>query len=130
MTMNNPLAAVLSRIQNAERIGKREITTKANSTVIREVLSIMKDEGYIAGFEEHQDAKGNYLTITLSGRLNKTGVITPNFNVTTDGFVRFEKRYLPAKDFGVLILTTNRGIITHKRAKEENVGGKLIAYAY
>ncbi len=130
MSMNNPLAAVLSRIQNAERIGKKGFTTKCNSNLIRQVLTILKEEGYIEGFEETKDAKGNLLTVKLSGNLNKTGVITPNFNVGVDEFVRFEKRYLPAKDFGVIILTTNKGIITHKQAKEANVGGNLIAFAY
>jgi small subunit ribosomal protein S8 len=62
--------------------------------------------------------------------VNKLGVVTPRFNVKQDGFVTFEKRYLPAKDFGVLILTTTKGIITHKQAKEASLGGKLIAYAY
>lgn len=130
MTMNNPLAAVLSRIQNAERLGKREFTTHVNSKVIRAVLQILKDEGYIAGFSETPDDKGSTLTVQLSGQLNRTGVITPNFDVGMGDFVQFEKRYLPAKDFGVLILTTNKGIVTHKKAKEENAGGKLIAYAY
>lgn len=130
MSMNNQLAAVLSRIVNAEKISRPTFTTLCNSKLIRQVLTILKEEGYIADFVENKDAKGNSLTITLSGQLNKTGVITPNFNVSTDEFVSFEKRYLPSKDFGVLILTTNKGIITHKKAKEENVGGKLIAYAY
>ena len=130
MSLNNPLATVLSRIQNAERLGKRELTTHVNSKVIRAVLQILKDEGYIAAFTETPDKKGASLTITLCGRLNKTGVITPKFNVKTEDFVQFEKRYLPAKDFGALILTTNKGVITHKKAKEENVGGKLIAYVY
>lgn len=130
MTMNNPLAAVLSRIQNAEKLGKREFTTHVNSKVIRSVLSLMQEEGYIAGFVETKDSKGAFLTVTLAGALNKTGAIMPRFNVGVDEFTRFEKRYLPAKDFGILILTTNKGIMTHKKAKEENVGGKLIAYAY
>jgi small subunit ribosomal protein S8 len=130
MSMNNPLAAVLSKIQNAEKVGKREIVTLCNSKMIRQVLEILKTEGYVADVEEITDAKGNALKITLSGMVNDTGVITPNFNVGTDGFVSFEKRYLPSKDFGVLILTTNKGVITHKEAKEQNVGGKLIAFAY
>lgn len=130
MTMNNPLAAVLSRIRNAERIGKRQFTTRVNSKIIRAVLDIMAEEGYIAGYEQTEDSKGDLLTIMLTGRVNNAGVITPSFNVSRQGFVQFEKRYLPSKDFGVLILTTNKGIITHKKAKEEGVGGKLIAFAY
>jgi small subunit ribosomal protein S8 len=128
--MNNPLASVLSRIQNAERIGKREFTTQSNSKVIRAVLDIIKNEGFIAGYEEETDAKGNLLTVKLNGNVNKTGVVTPNFTVQNDNFEMFEKRYLPAKDFGVLIVTTSQGIMTHKQAKEAKLGGKLLAYAY
>ena len=42
----------------------------------------------------------------------------------------FEKRFLPAKDFGVLIISTNKGLLTQKQAKEQNVGGALVAYCY
>jgi small subunit ribosomal protein S8 len=130
MSMNNPLAAVLSRIQNAERIGKREFTTRCNSTVIKRVLAIIQAEGFIAGFEEITDKKGDLLVVKLSGNLNKTGVVTPNFTVTRDRYEMFEQRYLPAKDFGVLIVSTSKGIMTHKQAKDAKIGGKLLAYAY
>jgi small subunit ribosomal protein S8 len=130
MSMNNPLAAVLSRIKNAEKIGKREVTTLSNSKVIKAVLTIIQEEGYIAGFEEVADSKGDFLVIKLRGNLNGLGVITPNFTVQKDEFERFEQRYLPAKDFGVLIVTTNQGIMTHRRAKDAGIGGKLIAFAY
>ena len=130
MSMNNPLAAILSRIQNAERIGKREFTTTSNSKVIRAILAIIQHEGFIAGFEETPDKKGNLLLVKLNGNLNKVGVVTPNFTVTRDKYEMFEQRYLPAKDFGVLIVSTNKGIMTHKQAKEQRLGGKLLAYAY
>jgi small subunit ribosomal protein S8 len=130
MTMNNPLAAVLSNIQNAQRLGRAEITTLSNSKVIRAVLAILQENGYIAGFSETNDRKGNLLSVRLSGQLNKTGVVTPNFTVTAANFEMFEQRYLPAKDFGVLIVTTSKGIMTHKQAKEQGLGGKLLAYAY
>jgi len=43
---------------------------------------------------------------------------------------KFEARYLPAQDFGILIITTNRGVMTHSDAKKMGVGGKLLAYVY
>lgn len=130
MTMNNPLAAVLSRIQNAEKLGKREFTTHCTSKIIKAVLGIMKAEGYIEDYNETKDQKGNLLTVKLCGKLNKTGVVTPNFTVKHDNYEMFEKRYLPAKDFGILLVTTSKGIMTHKQAREQSIGGKLIAYAY
>ena len=130
MSMNNPLATVLSRIQNAEHYGKQEFTVLQNSTLIKAVLSIMKNEGYIKEFKEQKDKKGDKLTITLSGRINKTGVVTPRFTVKNNNYERFEKRYLPGRDFGILLVTTNKGLMTHKQAKSEKLGGKLVAYAY
>ena len=43
---------------------------------------------------------------------------------------KFEKRYLPAKDFGILLVTTNKGVMTHEEAKKNHVGGKLLAYVF
>jgi small subunit ribosomal protein S8 len=130
MTMNNPLASVLSKIQNAQRLSRSEITTVSNSKVIRAVLAIMQENNYVAGISQSEDKKGSALTVKLSGQLNKTGVVTPNFTVKAGNFEMFEKRYLPAKDFGILIVTTSKGMMTHKQAKEAKLGGKLIAYAY
>ncbi len=50
--------------------------------------------------------------------------------MTTEEFEKFEKRFLPAKDFGFLILSTSKGIMTHLAAKEKSIGGKLLAYVY
>ena len=47
-----------------------------------------------------------------------------------DEFEKFEKRYLPAKNFGILIVTTPEGIMTHNEAKERGIGGRLLAYMY
>jgi small subunit ribosomal protein S8 len=50
--------------------------------------------------------------------------------VKTGDLEKFEARYLPAQDFGVLILTTTRGVLTHTQAKQGGVGGKLLAFVY
>lgn len=52
------------------------------------------------------------------------------YSVKVSDFVKFEARFLPAQDFGVLILTTTEGVMTHTDAKEKGVGGKLLAYVY
>ncbi len=43
---------------------------------------------------------------------------------------KYESRYLPAQDFGVLILTTTKGVLSHTEAKKMGVGGKLLAFVY
>jgi len=121
---------VLSAIDNAERISKPVMVTKQSSTVITRVLDVLKTEGYVTGYEVAEDGKGNALTIELKQAINRAGAIKPRFAVKADGFVKFEKRFLPAQGFGVLIVSTPHGIMTHTEAKRKNTGGKLLAYCY
>lgn len=130
MSLNDTLASVLSQIDNANKVGKTSVTTKFSSKLTIQVLEIMKDAGYIGGVEEIVDQKGNYLTIQLSGSLNKCGVIKPRFAIKFSDFEKFEKRFLLAKGFGFIIVSTNQGLLTHTQAKEKNIGGKLISFCY
>ena len=130
MSNNDTLASVLSQLDNAVKVGKPSITTSFSSKVIKKVLELMKDFGYIADFEEVEDVKGNFLKINLNGKLNKCGVVKPRFAISINNLERFEKKYLPARGFGVLIISTNQGLMTHNDAKEKNLGGKLISYCY
>jgi small subunit ribosomal protein S8 len=68
--------------------------------------------------------------VALSGQINDCGVIRPRYSVKMSDLERFEARYLPAQDFGVLILTTTKGVLTHTQAKNGGVGGKLLAFVY
>lgn len=126
MTNNDTLSNVLSTIHNAEQRGQKTVTTQYNSKVIRSVLDLMKQKQYIGSYEELD--KG--LKINLIGNLNKCNSIKPRFRCSLEDYQKYEQRFLPAKDFGILILTTNKGILTHQKAKEEGVGGKLLSYAY
>ena len=130
MSLNDPLGNVMSFINNYKKIGKKLVPLKNNSKLIREVLKVLKESKYIGTFVEIKDDKSNKININLLGNVNKCGVIKPRYKVKKDGFEKFEKRYLPAKDFGILIVSTSKGIMTHKQAKEKNIGGKLIAYIY
>jgi len=128
--LNDPLANVLSHINNHEKLGRKEVTVLNNSKIIRKILSLLNEHNYVGEFVQIEDGKGNLLKINLLGTINKTGVIKPRFNVKKDNFEKFEKRYLPAKDFGILIVSTSKGMMTHNQAKESGLGGRLIAYCY
>ncbi len=130
MSLNDPLANILSQIVNYEKSGKKEIVTRNISKTVKTVLTIMQDNLYIGGFEEIQDSKGNSLKIHLLGRINDAGVAKPRFNVKKDNFEKFEKRYLPAKDFGIIIITTPQGMMIHTEAKKKGIGGRLVIYCY
>jgi len=130
MSMNDPLASVLSQITNAIKVGKSEVVTKISSKLIKQTLEIMKNEGYLGDIEEIKDTKGDYYRISLIGKLNACGVIKPRFAVQRVNFEKYEQRYLPARGFGLLIISTNEGLLTHEQAKEKSIGGKLISYFY
>ncbi|MCX9013548.1 MAG: 30S ribosomal protein S8 [Candidatus Methanoperedens sp.] len=126
----DPLADALSTIKNAESVGKSECSTKPASKLIGSVLGVMKDRGYIGEFEFFEDGKAGEFKVELVGKINKCGVIKPRQAVKTTEFEKWEKRYLPAHDFGALILTTPKGVMTHYEARENGLGGQLLAYVY
>ena len=64
------------------------------------------------------------------GQCAKCGVIKPRHSVKRSDFDKWESRYLPARDFGLLILSTNKGVMHHYEAKESKIGGRLLAYVY
>ena len=70
------------------------------------------------------------LVVNLLGRINNCNVIKPRYSVTLDTYTKFEKRYLPSNNFGILIVSTPLGIMTHTKAKEIKSGGKLLALCY
>jgi len=115
---------------NAERRAKKEIVVRPISNKIKSVLEILKDNNYIGDFVEEKDARGGKLTISLIGAINNVNSIKPTFSVQKNSYEVFEKRFLPAKDFGILIVSTPKGMTTHIEAKKKKSGGKLIAYCY
>ncbi len=130
MSMNDPLSNVLSSIQNAEAKGKKECTVKPYSKLIMSVSNLLKNNSYINDAILISNAKGGIISVKLNGNINKCGVIKPRFSLTKNNYEKFEKIYLPAKGMGFLIVTTSKGIMTHREALEKQVGGRLLAYCY
>ena len=130
MAMNDPLAGALSHIKACEELGRKECIVHPSSKMTLAILQILQDNRYLGSFEVVEDGKGNIIKINLLGKVNKCGVIKPRFAVKKDEFVRFEKRYLPSRGFGVLIVSTPKGILTHVDALKQGVGGRLLAYCY
>ncbi|MBD3354651.1 30S ribosomal protein S8 [Candidatus Woesearchaeota archaeon] len=128
--LNNPLANALSKIMNAERLGRSSCTVKPVSKVIMQTLKIMQDNKFIGEIKETEKRKGGAVRIELLGKINKCGVIRPPYSSKKDGFERFEQKYLPAKGFGILIVSTPYGIMTQENALKKESGGVLLAYCY
>jgi len=130
MSLNDTLSNTMSKILNCEKIGRKECTLKPTSKVMKKVLDLLNAEGYIGKYEEVEDGKGKHLKLNLLGQINKCGAIKPRFSVKIADYEKFEKRYLPAKDFGILVVSTSQGMMTHYKAKEKKIGGRLTAYCY
>jgi small subunit ribosomal protein S8 len=127
--MQDALADVLTTIRNAEKIGRKECITNAGK-MIKSVLKIMHENKYIGPFELIDNGKGGKFKIELKGKIVHSGVIKPRLSVRVDELEKYEKRFLPAENVGLLILSTSKGVMDHKKAKELHIGGKLISYVY
>ncbi len=130
MSSNDLIANALSKIKNAEKAGKKNIEVAPASKLLIKICEILKKEKYISNYKFNKDSRGGVLKIELSHAINNIGVIKPRFSVSVDDFEKFETRYLPAVNFGRLIVSTPKGLLTHFQAKDENSGGVLIAYVY
>lgn len=128
--LHDPLNDALVNMKNAELKGKRECILKPSSKLIARVLSVMQEYNYIDQFEFMEDGKSGMFKVSLNGKINNCGVVKPRYSIKRTELEKFEARYLPAQDFGVLILTTTKGVMSHSKAKELGVGGKLLAYVY
>jgi len=126
----DPLANALTNMRNNEMQGNKRCNIQPASKMIGRVLRTMQKEGYIGEFEFIDDNKAGQFLVELEGNINKCGVIKPRHAVKKDEFEKFEKRYLPSKNFGIMIITTPQGIMTHNEAKEKGIGGRLLAYIY
>lgn len=127
---HDTLARALSAMRNAEIKGKAEILLAPSSKVILKVMEILKTEGYIADYSFEDNKKGGVVKVTLAGKINNIGTIKPRYPITILDFEKFEQRYLPAKDFGRIVISTSKGCMTHIQAKEKKLGGVLLAYVY
>jgi small subunit ribosomal protein S8 len=127
---NDPLADALTVLRNAERAQKKQATITPASKLVGRVLKVMQDQGYIGPFEYEDDGRGGMYHVTLTGVINNCGVIKPRYAIKKSDFDSWESRYLPARDFGSLILSTTAGVIDQYKAKEAGSGGRLLAYVY
>ena len=130
MSLNDPLANVLSHILNNELKGKSLCEVTPSSKIVKAVLAVFKENKYLGDYELVSPDRGGTLKINLIGNINKCGAVKPRFSLTKKNYELFEKRYLPAKGFGLLVVSTSKGIMSHKQALAKGIGGKLLAYCY
>jgi len=129
----DPLANALSTLVNCEMRRHREAVIWPASKLIAMVLRVMQKQGYIGEFEYIDDGRWGKIKVQLLGRINKAGAIKPRQPITYDELRQMPywlRKYLPSRDIGVLVLSTSRGVISHREALDMRIGGILLAYVY
>ena len=124
------LANGLTTVVNTEMRNKRECIISPASKLLGRVLRIMQLNGYIGEFEFIDDGRAGKFKVQLLGRINKCGAIRPRFSVKTAKFEEWEKKFLPSREVGLLVISTPSGVLSHKDAIEKRIGGKLLAFIY
>jgi len=118
------VADCLNMVMNAKKARKSELELERYSKLLLKVFDMAKKKGYIDYKLENKKLKVYFKN------LNQCKAIKPRFYVRVEEIEKYMRRYLPARDFGILIISTSKGLITHKEAYEKNIGGSLIAYFY
>ena len=121
------LSSALNNIMNAKKARKDSCEIRYINNLLISVLEIMKKNDYIS----YKIEEGKFKIARVEfGKLNECRAIKPRFYVKTGNMTKYIRRFLPAKDFGLLLISTDKGLITHKEAAGKNIGGSLVAYCF
>lgn len=118
------VADALNQIMNVKRARKTEVRIKKYSKFLINLFDLMKKLDYLDYEIENKEIK-----IKIK-KINACRAIKPRFNVSVDEIDKYVRRFLPARDFGFIIVSTSKGLLTHEEALEKNIGGSLIAYVF
>ena len=132
MHITDPIADMLTRIRNANN-AKHDTVDIPASNMKKAIAQILLDEGYIKGFQVIEDGKQGVIRITLKYSDNKSPVITGLRRVSKPGlriYSSCEDMPKVRKGLGIAIVSTSKGIMTDKKARELNVGGEVLAFVW
>jgi len=118
------ISDVLNQIMNAKKARKEYLVTDKFTKLLLKTLDIMKGYDYVD--YEMQDGK---LKIIIKN-LNECKSIKPRYTADRKNIEKYVRRFLPARNFGYVVISTSKGLMTHQEAQENKVGGSLIAYFY
>jgi len=130
MPAQNVLANLFVTLYNNEARRKSDCIILPTSKLGIEVLKTLQKDGYIGEFEHISDNRGGKFKIHLLAKITKCGAISPRFKVKNDEYNDWEQQYLPAYNRGMLLVTTNQGVMSHHEAMNKRLGGFLIGYVY
>jgi small subunit ribosomal protein S8 len=124
------IADALNTIKTHKKVGKGECQIRRSSKLLLSVLDILIEKGYIEKYEVIENGRGNLINVQGIGPINNCGAIKPRFAIGANEWVNWEERYILSKDFGHIVVSTSRGLMTNVEAREKQLGGRLIAYVY
>ena len=130
MPASNILANLFVTLYNTETRRKGDCIVFPTSKLGTEVLKTLQKDGYIGEFEHVDDNRGGKFKIELLAKITKCGAISPRFKVKKDEYAHWEQQYLPSYDRGMLLVTTNEGVMSHHEAANKGIGGFLIGFVY
>ncbi len=129
--MTDPIADMLTRIRNALTVKKETVEIPA-SNMKKEIARILLEEGYVSGVELKEDGYEGKIVITLKYAEGKS-VIGGLERISKPGLRTYSGAKTMPKvlgGYGIAIVSTNKGIMTDKQAKRQNVGGEVLCYIY
>ncbi len=129
MSMSDPIADMLTRIRNAQAVAKVAVTMPSSKLKVA-IAQVLQDEGYIDGFAQHENGGKPELELTLKYYAGKP-VIERIERVSRPGLRVYKGRdAIPQvmNGMGVAIVTTPRGVMTDRKARQTGVGGEVLCY--
>ena len=132
MQITDTIADLLTRIRNANSAKHATVDVPA-SNVKKAITQILVDEGYVKSYQVIDDGKQGIIRITLKYSDSKTPVITGLRRVSKPGlriYSSCEDMPKVRKGLGIAIVSTSKGIMTDKKARELNVGGEILAFVW
>jgi len=131
MNITDPIADMLTRIRNANS-QRHETVDVPSSKLKKSIAEILYDEGYMKSFEEIEDNSQGIIRINLK-YVNKKKVISGLKRISKPGLrVYANKDELPRVlgGTGIALISTSKGIMTDKKARQEGIGGEVLAYVW
>ncbi len=132
MVVNDPIADMLTRIRNANQMRYKEVEVPASKIKI-EIAKILKEEGFIKDYQIKKNEVQNIIVLTLKYGPKKERVITGLKRISKPGlrvYVKTNEVPKVLNGLGIAIISTSRGLMTDKEAREKSLGGEVIAYVW
>ena len=132
MHITDPIADMLTRIRNANN-AKHETVDVPASNMKKSIVQILLDEGYIKNFQLIDDGTQGVIRITLKYAAGKEKVISGLRRVSKPGlrvYAGAEELPRVLHGLGIAIVSTSKGVMTDKKAREANVGGEVLAFVW